>query len=162
MGASATKHLVRDEIAHRRLGLRSEVARPSYRRRAGQTPRSSEAVAIEGLRLSLSVISIRDSSYEQTSRFQRDCPATYIERKGFPDRIAYAIHSPMVPMTVAWHVSALNGDDAEKPGQADFSLYPTLEAAGFGFRTADERVATSLANPEEHDVSKNSCNRRRN
>ncbi len=147
----AIEQLVAEGIVFRQQGAGTFVARPSMHRRSGHLLSFSQTAVAGGHASQQRLIEIARAPSALAREFGCEPPAMLLRRLRLVDGVACAIHSSVIPMSVARRTPGLT--DAGGPGLAisdpDFSLYAAFEAVGLGVEEAEERVTTRLAQSDE-------------
>ena len=148
----ALETLLREGLAQRRQGVGTFVNRPALHRRPGFLLGFSETVLKQGRRPSQRLLETRRLTRSHAQQYGCDEPAVMLHRVMLVDGIPWAIHRSLIPRSVADNVPALGNDGYLQRQALDFSLYRSLNDAGYIIDHAEEEVQARLASTHEANL----------
>lgn len=145
----ALETLLREGLAQRRQGVGTFVNRPALHRRPGFLLGFSETVLKQGRLPSQRLLEMHRFTRSHALQYGCDEPAVMLHRVMLVDDIPWAIHRCLVPQSVADNVPALGNDGYLERQALHFSLYRSLNDAGYVIDHAEEQVQARLASADE-------------
>jgi GntR family transcriptional regulator len=145
----AIEILLREGLAHRRQGDGTYVSRPSLHRQPGFLSSFSQTVREQGRVPSHKILDLTRLTRAQAQQYGCGSAAVKLSRLRLVDGTPWAIHMCVIPDAVVDKLPALQAAGSHLLHAPDFSLYQSMEDAGFVVDHAEEVLRARSATAQE-------------